>query len=126
MAKAELGGVEVKKKRYLVMTVAAVLIMAAVAASAYVLQKKRETPEDRALRKSSEAASEETDSEASGNKTGEKISEKEGVGDNVLMSGAVKIELLSAEIVKTKAVLLTITGLGGIACCEKLCSDLGC
>ena len=31
MAKAELGGVEVKKKRYLVMTVAAVLIMAAVA-----------------------------------------------------------------------------------------------
>lgn len=39
MAKAELGGVEVKKKRYLVMTVAAVLIMAAVAASAYVLQK---------------------------------------------------------------------------------------
>lgn len=55
MAKAELGGVEVKKKRYLVMTVAAVLIMAAVAASAYVLQKKRETPEDRALRKSSEA-----------------------------------------------------------------------
>ena len=72
MAKAELGGVEVKKKRYLVMTVAAVLIMAAVAASAYVLQKNRETPEDRALRKSSEAASEETDSEASGNKTGEK------------------------------------------------------
>lgn len=98
MAKAELGGVEVKKKRYLVMTVAAVLIMAAVAASAYVLQKNRETPEDRALRKSSEAASEETDSEASGNKTGEKISEKEGVGDNVLMSGAVKIELLSADV----------------------------
>ena len=87
-----------KKKRYLVMTVAAVLIMAAVAASAYVLQKNRETPEDRALRKSSEAASEETDSEASGNKTGEKISEKEGVGDNVLMSGAVKIELLSADV----------------------------
>ena len=29
MAKAELGGVEVKKKRYLVMTVAAVLIMLA-------------------------------------------------------------------------------------------------
>ena len=98
MAKAELGGVEVKKKRYLVMTVAAVLIMAAVAASAYVLQKNRETPEDRALRKSSEAASEETDSEASGNKTGEKISEKEGVGDNVLMSGAAKIELLSADV----------------------------
>ena len=51
------------------MTVAAVLNMAAEAASAYVLQKNRETPEDRALRKSSEAASEETDSEASGNKT---------------------------------------------------------
>ena len=30
------------------------------------------------------------------------------------------------EIVKTKTVLLTITGLGGIACREKLCSDLGC
>ena len=99
MAKAELGGVEVKKKRYLVMTVAAVLIMAAVAASAYVLQKKRETPEDRALRKSSEAASEETDSEASGNKTGEKISEKEGVGDNVLMVALVFYKIRLPEIV---------------------------
>ena len=50
MAKAELGGVEVKKKRYLVMTVAAVLIMAAVAASAYVLQKKTGNPRGQSVK----------------------------------------------------------------------------
>lgn len=65
MAKAELGGVEVKKKKISCDDSGSSADHGSSGSFGVCAPEKRETPEDRALRKSSEAASEETDSEAS-------------------------------------------------------------
>ncbi len=83
------------KKRYLAAVIICVLIMAAGGTSAYMLQKNKETPEERSntTKKTTSNASSET------SMTSEK-SVAEGVGDNVLMVGAIKIEMLSADVIE--------------------------
>ena len=83
------------KKKYLAAVIICVLIMATGGTSAYMLQKNKETPEERSgtTMKTTTNASSETST------TSEK-SVAEGVGDNVLMVGAIKIEMLSADVIE--------------------------
>ena len=83
------------KKRYLAAVIICVLIMAAGGTSAYMLQKNKETPEER-----SNTTTKTTSNASSENSTTSEKSVVEGVGDNVLMVGAIKIEMLSADVIE--------------------------
>ncbi len=69
--------------------------MAAGGTSAYMLQKNKETPEER-----SNTTKKTTTNASSENSTTSEKSVVEGVGDNVLMVGAIKIEMLSADVIE--------------------------
>ena len=83
------------KKKYLAAVIICVLIMATGGTSAYMLQKNKETPEER-----SNTTTKTTSNASSENSTTSEKSVVEGVGDNVLMVGAIKIEMLSADVIE--------------------------
>ena len=69
--------------------------MATGGTSTYMLQKNKETPEER-----SNTTTKTTSNASSENSTTSEKSVVEGVGDNVLMVGAIKIEMLSADVIE--------------------------
>ena len=83
-----------KKRRILIISIVALIAIAFVAL-AYGLQKNRKTPEERIAKKASE-----TDAvgEDKNQKSDSPVNENEKAGDNVLMIGAVKMEMLSAKV----------------------------
>ena len=87
-----------KKKRQILVISIVVLIAIAFVALAYGLQKNRKTPEERIAKKASETDAEGEDNDDKNQKSDSPVNENEKAGDNVLMIGAVKMEMLSAKV----------------------------
>lgn len=86
------------RKRYLVLILFSVLTLTAFGLVAFKLQKNKESTTDRMERKASETDAQKKDSIVGDEEKKSTENANEVVGDNVLMVGAVKIELLSAEV----------------------------
>ena len=87
-----------KKKRQILIICIAALIAIAFVALAYGLQKNRQTPEERIAKKASETDAVGEDNDDKNQKSDSPVNENEKAGDNVLMIGAVKMEMLSAKV----------------------------
>lgn len=94
------------RRKYVIMSVVLVLILAATGVTAYRLQKNKKSVSEVVAERSSVAVTEKNRETGSGDAvSSEALSDEktetsdDGCGDNIIMLGAVKMELLSADVI---------------------------